>query len=200
VQKPDIGIIFDQRLSSEDFKSFEDAVKFEGLNLAVESREPSGPMACSEWYILPVVAAFIGKSYFDGFLKEMGKDHYQSFKDNLSTLTNKVMNKPRIEPILMGTEGKISTNNPFSLSFAIHADTDDNFTFKLLVPKLESSCNYDEITTKFMEFLENYHLGLQSLDSIGFVHDSELPVPYLIFVHYCTESKSIKWLNEKYYR
>mgnify|MGYP005991795541 CR=1 FL=1 len=188
-------------LTADDvFKSFEDTVKADGLYLVVESREPSGPMACSEWYMLPVVAAFIGKSYFDGFLKEMGKDHFQSLKENLSSLTCKVMDKPRIEPTLMGTAGKISTNNPFSLSFAIHADTDDGFTFKLLVPKPTGNCDYDTITIKFMEFLEDYHLGIKTLESIGFVNDTTIPRSNLIFVHYCKDSSCIKWLNEKDYR
>ena len=73
--KPDIGLMFEEDLSDEIFKEFENSVKTDGLNLLVESKEPSGPMMCSEWHVIPVVLAFIGKSYFDGFLKEMGKDH-----------------------------------------------------------------------------------------------------------------------------
>jgi hypothetical protein len=200
VLKPDIGLMFEESLSDEIFKEFESSVKMDGLNLLVESKEPNGPMMCSEWYVITVVAAFIGKSYFDGFLKEMGKDHYQSFKESLSSLSNKVMNKPRIEPVLVGTEGELSTNNPFSLAFAIHAETDDGFTFKLLIPKSLTNCSYDLITNKFMEFIEDYHLGIKDLNSIGFVNPHPLPPKGLIFVHYNIEANSIEWLNEKDYR
>ncbi|ACX87490.1 hypothetical protein Pecwa_1703 [Pectobacterium parmentieri WPP163] len=73
MDKPDIGLIFDERIPNEFFEDFESSIKSEGLNLMVASREPTGAMACPEWFIFPVIAAFIGKSYFDGFLKEMGK-------------------------------------------------------------------------------------------------------------------------------
>ncbi|MEH6482422.1 MULTISPECIES: hypothetical protein [Pseudoalteromonas] len=198
--KPDIGLMFEEDLSDEIFKEFENSVKTDGLNLLVESKEPSGPMMCSEWHVIPVVLAFIGKSYFDGFLKEMGKDHYQFFKESLSSLSNKVMDPPRIEPTLMGTKGKLSTNNPFSLAFAIHAETNDGFTFKLLIPKSSIHCSYDLITIKFMEFIEDYHLGIKDLNSIGFVNPHPLPPKGLIFVHYNIEANSIEWLNEKDYR
>ncbi|WP_142966388.1 hypothetical protein [Klebsiella aerogenes] len=82
MKKSDISIIFDKNIPDEFFKDFENDVEVQGLNLVIESREPTGPMACAEWFILPVVFAFIGKSYFDGFLKEMGKDHYQSMKES----------------------------------------------------------------------------------------------------------------------
>lgn len=198
--KPDIGLMFEENLSDEIFKEFENSVKTDGLNLLVESKEPSGPMMCSEWYVIPVVLAFIGKSYFDGFLKEMGKDHYQFFKESLSSLSNKVMDTPRIEPTLMGTKGKLNTNTPFSLAFSIHAETDDGFTFKLLIPKSLIHCSYDLITIKFMEFIEDYHLGIKDLNSIGFVNSHPLPPKGLIFVHYNIEANSIEWLNEKDYR
>ena len=201
--RPDIAVVFDERISNDDFDIFEDSVKSEGLSLMVQSREPNGPQACLEWAIPSMVVAYLGKSYFDGFLKEMGKEHYHSLKDGLSSLTTKVMDKPRIEPMLLGTPGKISSNNPFSLVFSIQAETDDNFTFKLLVPKRVSDCNYDEIISKFMVFLDEYHLGLQTLKSIGFIpisDDPRHPLPYQIFVHYCTESNAIRWLNPKDYR
>ena len=100
VDKPDIGLIFDERISSELFEDFESSIKSDSLNFMVKSREPAGAMACPEWFIFPVITAFIGKSYFDGFLKEMGKDHYQTLKEGLASLTTKVMPTPRIEPTL----------------------------------------------------------------------------------------------------
>jgi len=199
VKKPDIGLVFEEDLPDDIFREFESSVKSNGLNLLVDSKEPMGAMMCGEWYIIPVVAAFIGKSYFDGFLKEMGKDHYQSFKESLSTLLNKVMNKPRIEPVLIGTEGKINQNNPFSLAFAVHAETDDGFTFKLLLPKSSINCSYDVITNKFLEFIENYHLGITDLTSIGFVNPHPFPPKGLVFVHFNIGTNSIEWLNESDY-
>ena len=198
--KPDIAIIFEESIPNEMFEGFENNIKADGLNLIVEPREPSGPMACPEWFIFPVIAAFIGKSYFDGFLKEAGKDHYQSLKESLSNLTNKVMSNPRIEPTLFGTQGKLSANNPFSLAFSIHAEAEDGYTFKLLIPKSTSSCDYGLIANRFMEFLSDYHLGLQTLDSIGCAWQGERAPSNMIFVHYNSDKDSIEWLNEQNYR
>jgi hypothetical protein len=200
VKKPDIGVIFEENVPSDLFEDFENNVKADGLNLIVESREPAGPMACPEWFIFPVVAAFIAKSYFDGFLKEMGKEHYQSMKDNLSNLSNKVMANPRIEPTLFGSQGKLSTNNPFSLAFSIHAEAENGYTFKLLIPKSISGSDYGLIANRFMEFLSDYHIGLQTLESIGCAWEGERPPSNLIFVHYNGDKGSIEWLNEKDYR
>ena len=198
--KPDVGVIFEESIPSDLFDAFKNDVNAEGLNLVVESREPDGPMACPEWFIFPVIAAFIGKSYFDGFLKEAGKDHYQSLKSALSSLTNKVMTTPRIEPTLIGTQGKISTKNPFSLAFSIHAEAENGYIFKLLIPKFVSGCDYGLITNRFMEFLSDYHLGLQTLESIGCAWETAKPPSNTIFVHYNAVRDSIEWLNERDYR
>lgn len=200
MKKSDIGLIFDENIPSEFFEDFENNIKADGLDLVVESRESTGPMACSEWFILPVIFAFIGKSYFDGFLKEMGKDHYQSAKESLSNLTTKIMKEPRIEPTLFGSQGKISSNNIFSLAFSILAEAEDGYTFKLLIPKSINGDNYGLIVNRFMEFLSDYHLGFKTLESIGCVFEGYRPPSGIIFVHYNSKNDSIEWLNEKYYR
>ncbi|HCR9765997.1 MULTISPECIES: hypothetical protein [Enterobacterales] len=200
MKKSDISIIFDENIPAEFFKDFENDVEVQGLNLVIESREPTGPMACAEWFILPVVFAFIGKSYFDGFLKEMGKDHYQSMKESLSNLTTKVMKTPRVEPTLFSTKGKISSRNPFSLAFSILAEAEDGYTFKLLIPKTINGGDYSVITNEFMDFLSDYHLGFRTLESIGYVSEEYRPPSDIIFVHYNPTNNSIEWLNEKNHR
>lgn len=200
MKKPDICVLFEESISSELFEDFENNVKTEGLKLVVESREPSGPMACIEWFLLPVVAACISKSYFDGFLKEMGKDHYQLMKESLSKLTKKVIHTPRIEPVLFSTKGKIATHNPFSLAFSILAEAEDGYTFKLLIPKLNSNDDYGLIANRFMDFLSDYHAGLKTLESIGYISEGQRPISNIIFVHYNSDNDSIEWLNEKEHR
>ncbi|MCJ8321941.1 MAG: hypothetical protein MJK12_20070 [Colwellia sp.] len=200
MQKPDIGLIFEESLPDDIFREFESSVKSDGLNLLVQSKEPMGAMMCAEWFILPVVMAYIGKSYFDGFLKEMGKDHYASLKESLSGLTAKVMSEPRIEPVLFGSKGKLSGNNPFSLACAVHAEAENGYTFKLLLPKHNNDCDYKLVISKFMDFLADYHLGLQTLDSIGCIWDAGVPPSNMIFVHYNTNANKIEWLNFKDYR
>ena len=200
MNKPDIFIGFEQGIPSNIIYDFKENIKTEGLNVIVESRTPTGMMACLEWYMLPAVAVFIGKSYFDGFLKEMGKEHYQSMKEHLSNFTNNVMKTPKIEPTLLGTPGKISTKNPFSSAFSIFADAENELKFKLLIPKHTTEIDYFLITNKFIDFLANYHSGLQTLQSIGYDINESRPTSNIVFVHYSTEKKSIEWLNANEYR
>lgn len=200
MQKPDIGLIFEENLPDEIFREFEIGVKADGLKIIVETREPMGAMMCAEWFIFPTIMAYIGKSYFDVFLKEMGKEHYSLLKDKLSKLTDKAMSEPRIEPTLFATEGKISSNNPFSLACSIHAEAENGKVFKLLLPKHNNNSNYKLIVDRFMDFISDYHLGLQTLHSIGCPWEIEDLTSDMIFVHYNCETNEIKWLNHKDYK
>lgn len=200
MNKPDIGVFYEEGISSDLFEGFKTDLNAEGLNLVVESREPTGPMACPEWYIFPAVAVFVASAYFNGFLREMGKDHYDLLKDKISNLSTKVMKTPRIEPTLFGTEGKLSLNNPYSQALSILAEAENGYTFKLLIPKANSSADYNLITHRFMDFLSDYYLGLQSLKSIGCSFENGKPPSNMIFVHYNEEKDCIEWLDEKEWR
>jgi hypothetical protein len=196
---PDIAVVYNEQFSNSLFEKFKDGISNEKLSLVIESREDDGPYMCSEWFILTGIAVFIGKSYFDGFLKEAGKDHYQALKTHLSELTNDVMTTPRIEPVILGTEGKISSKNPYSLAFSIYAEAGDGNRFKLLLPKPNDASNYTEIIHMFLEFLNDYHSGVKVLDSIGYKIERR-PSAGMIFVHMDPASEKIEWLDEREFR
>jgi len=199
MESPNIAIVYNENLPSEPFKEFKEVISNRNLSIIIESKENDGPYACSEWFILTSAATFIAASYFSGFLKEAGKDHYQILKTSLSGLTNKVMSKPKIEPVIIGTEGKISKNNPYSLAFSIYAEANDGNRFKLLLPKPHDVDDYTEIIYAFLEFLNNFHSGICSLQSIGFDPLITPPSKH-IFVHMNLETKEIEWLDERKYR
>lgn len=117
-----------------------------------------GPFACAEWFIPTVIAAFVGKAYFEEFFKEMGREHYQILKQALIKLTKKSINQPRLEPTLMTTSGKVNQNNPYSMAFSIMAEANDGYRFKLLLPKYTEKFSYDLAVAMFMEFIADYHL------------------------------------------
>jgi hypothetical protein len=76
-----IGLSYTTRVSPDTFVEFERLVTAEGLGLQIEQRDEDGPFSSFEWLIPTAVVLFIGKAYFDGFLKEMGKDHYALLRD-----------------------------------------------------------------------------------------------------------------------
>lgn len=199
MQKPDIALIYENSLPSEIFEDFKNSLNNKNLNISVDSRPPNGPQACVEWFIPSLVVAFIGKSYFDAFFKEMGKDHYTALKAKLSGVATQVMSTPRIEPTLFGSPGKLSTENPYSLAFSIYAEANDGHRFKLLIPKPSESNDYSEIVNIFLDFLSEYHSGLKNLEDTGF-DSSAKPPSGIIFVHVNQESKCIEWLDQRNYR
>ncbi|MCH5571745.1 hypothetical protein [Pseudomonas syringae] len=184
-------------MPSELYVDFEKALHNPNIRIALESRPPSGPQACLEWFIFPIVAAYIAQSYFKALFGEMGKDHYLLLKEKLSETAGKVMSQPKIEPVLLGSAGKLNTKNPYSLAFSIYAEANDGKKFKLLLPKKLSVKNdYNEIVDIFLDFLAEYHAGIKQLDEIGF--DSNVNPPSgFIFVRVDPITKSIEWLDHR---
>lgn len=196
---PDIGIVYNHRVSSEAFDLFADEIRADGLSFILEKQEDVGGYACPEWFIWPVAAVFISKAYFDGFLKEAGKDHYHILKHALSKLTKNVMGNDDVEPVLIGSEGKLSSRNPFSLIFSIYAEAHDGNRFKLLIPKGSDRSYCEEAARRFLEFVEEFHTGKTFLDDIGFDESASVTSKH-IFVHYNQDTNEIEWLDERQYR
>ncbi len=199
MNSPDIALVYNKNLSSKLFEEFEKTIRNEKLSIRIEEKENDEPYACTEWFILTSAAIFIAASYFSGFLKEAGKDHYIKMKSGLSGLTNEIMSKPKIEPVILGTKGKINSNNPYTLAFSIYAEANDGNNFKLLLPKPNDIEDYTEIIYAFLEFLNNFHSGISNLGNIGFDYDIT-PPGKLIFVHMNLETKEIEWLDERKFR
>lgn len=158
VQKPNVGVLYVDRIEDTFFDEFISTVDRNDLGLLVEGRPESGPFACAEWFIPTAIAVFLGKPYFESFLKEMGKDHYTLLKKGISNLCFKTVSSRRFEPILMSCQdGKLNQNNPYTLSFSVMAETGSGYNFKLLLPKLNEDFDYHKATEKFMDFIADYH-------------------------------------------
>jgi len=194
MDEPDIGISYHESIPCELFEEFKQSISNESLKLLVEDRPDSGPQMCSEWFMVPTVVAFIAAGYFNGVLSEIGKEHYKILKEKLSRLSNDVMYYPKIEPVLIGTKGKINPDNPYSLAFSVYAQSNDGNTIKLLLPKNTGSTDYSEIVEKFLEFLEEYYSGVKTMENVGF--DSTKTAPgRTIFVRMNPDTKEIEWLE-----
>lgn len=194
MKKPEILLIYEEHLPNILFQDFKEDLSNDKITVLIESRPQSGPQACLEWFIFPLVAAYISKPYFQAFFGEMGKDHYAILKKKFSETTKKVMQLPKIEPTLVGTAGKVSKNNPYTLAFSIYAEASDNRTFKLLLPKPEEETDYDEIVEIFLDFLSEHHAGIKTLGEIGF-NENKRPAGSLILVRVNPNTKSIEWLD-----
>lgn len=194
MDRPHIAIIYDESLPESMFRDFVDDLETDQLRILLESRPPHGAQACLEWFIFPVVAVWIAKPYFDAFFGEMGKDHYSRLAKRLGETTTKVISKARIEPVLVGTPGKLKKQNPYTLAFSIYAEVDSALRFKLLLPKHDESNDYGEIVEVFLEFLAEFHSGSKSLEDIGYDTNTK-PMNGLIFVHVNPLTRKVEWLD-----
>lgn len=190
----DIAILYEDGLSDRDIIHFSESIAARNLEVVIEAREPFSAMACLDWLAFPAIAIFISKSYFDGVLKELGKDHFYKLKDALTSFTNTTMTSPRIEPVLIGSIGKINQDNPFSMALSIFAEANDGCRFKFLLPKPSSGYDYTQAINCFLEFLNCFHQGVNTLNEIGF-DESALDSSKVILVYFNEDTAKIEWLD-----
>lgn len=192
VQKPQIGILHAERFESSIFEEFALEVEHDDLDLQIQKTPDPGPFLTLEWFIPTAIIAFIGKAYFEEFLKEMGKEHYKVLKSSLVKLTTKTISQPRIEPTLMSSSGKVSKDNPFSMAYSIVAEGNNGYKFKLLIPKYSQNINYESIVLKFMDFISDYYVfGLDSHASQQIALSGERRGTILVYYNF--ETGVIEW-------
>jgi hypothetical protein len=71
----DVGVSYQEDVPSRVISDFLDALKTAGLTVDTKKRS-IGVFMTMEWAIPTLVIAYLAKPYFDGFLSEAGKDHY----------------------------------------------------------------------------------------------------------------------------
>jgi hypothetical protein len=166
--RPALAIVYGTGFPADGFEEFAETLRNDHLSVHLEERPPLGPLAGVAWMMFTAAFVYVGKSYFDGFLKEIGKEHYQILKNKLAELTKKTMAIPRVEPILMGTAGKIEEDDPFSMAFSVYVEMKDGSRIKLLVPKKSDNVDYSATTAIFLDFIMRcYEEGESVLEEIG---------------------------------
>jgi len=154
IDMPHLAISYVNTVSAEPFDDFLAQVANEKVTLKVEVREPDGPFAAGEWIVPSIVGVFIVKSYFDGFLKEIGKEHYLILKDALKKLTCRFIG-PTAPPVTLVAAGKnkVSSPNPrFSLMYSISLVIERGLVFRLLLEPDMTEVDASEAVERFLSF------------------------------------------------
>ena len=169
MEMPHIALFHTRSIPSEAFAEFLQVVSTEGLSLQVEARDDDGPQAALEWLIPTAFIAYIAKPYFDGFLKEAGKDHYALLKVGLKSLYGKLVGPGAPQLTLVSSKGKLKSEQPYSLVYSIVAEAGADLRFKLLLERSATRVEYEEVISSFLAFLDAYHagaLGSTTLDKL----------------------------------
>lgn len=134
------------------------SVKVDSLRCERISRGEPGPQLCIEWLAVPPIAVFLLKPYFEGFMKEAGKDHYHVLKRALKALWRKLFSKdPKLQVAIVTASGVKKLE--YSMAFAIYAALDNDNLVKLLIREDCSEDEYSASLDAFLDFVESYHSG-----------------------------------------
>ncbi|WP_417909455.1 hypothetical protein [Candidatus Electronema sp. PJ] len=162
---PDITISFYDNISSEVFDGFVRAIKAEGLDLRVKEKKPAIFFSAEEWLVPTAVVVYIAKSYFDGFLGEMGKEHYGVLRKGIAALWAKFFGSDRVVPQgrLMAAGGEIRRTE-YTHTFSILVQSNDGRLIKLILKEEISKHEYQDATDAFLTFIERHHAGVEGTE------------------------------------
>jgi len=143
------------------------ALSAEGaFDLDLQPYEPT-PFAGVEWYLPTFVVLYLAKGYFDGFLNEMGADHYKALKDALMKLRARL---DLVKVTVFATEGKATADDTYSRAYSMVIPAGDHsFKFLLrndlseqeqereldLITAFVDSCHTDTVSDRLVEQLQN---------------------------------------------
>ncbi len=88
-----IKIAYNKRIDTSIVRDVEQY--FQSFGAKIESREQKDEISNAFWWALPpLIAIWVGKSFLDGFLKELGKDSAGLFKKAIQVAYSKLRNAP----------------------------------------------------------------------------------------------------------
>lgn len=111
---PHIGFTHDENIPREFLTEFEESVRADGLEVQFHPIPSGTAYAGIEWLMQTAIVAYVAKPYFECFLKEMGKDHYNLLKEGFKKLYAKVSGPRAPEVTLIATAGKVAKEQPYS--------------------------------------------------------------------------------------
>jgi hypothetical protein len=154
---PALALSYQSPAQEADFEEALELLRSGGQEVETEEREPSGPFAGLEWLIPTAVIFFIGKAYVDGFVKEIGKDHYNLLKGALKTLWSRMVGPDSPALTVIGTAGKARAANEYSLFFSLLAEAPDGIRFKLLIKSHATQEEYQATIDAFIDFIDAFY-------------------------------------------
>ncbi|MCF8145638.1 MAG: hypothetical protein K9N21_17130 [Deltaproteobacteria bacterium] len=155
-----IGLCYFSRIVSDDVvDDFVSTISTSGLSLTVEREEEVPIQGGLEWLAPTALIVFLAKPYFEAFLSEMGKDHYNLLKKALKKAANRLLGPSRPEILLVHSKGKVKSSGEYSLAFSIHVKVSEDLNLKLLFPTELREEGVHEIIEAYSDFIAALYAG-----------------------------------------
>jgi hypothetical protein len=156
--RPGLGLKYPASCPDDDLQLFVEDMAASGVLVSVR-REERGPQAGLEDWLPTLAALFIAKAFFDGLLKEAGKDAYAALRRGVA----------RFWPVFFGKNRKVrvhveaSASNKlgagvFSRAFSVLAPVPDG-TIKLALRDDATAEELSEAVELFLPLLERVFAG-----------------------------------------
>lgn len=156
-REPDIIFAYEGGPHSEQIASeFTRIVEHEDLNLVLERMPSTRAFAGIELLMMTAIVAYVSKAYFDGFLGEAGREHYQALKKGVKHVAERV---GRFPVTRVSTPGKLVSVQRYSLIFSILLQRDAQTRFKFLIPVDLSPEETEAAMDAFFVFLDGWYAG-----------------------------------------
>lgn len=154
-----IGVLHEEQIPHAIFQEFEESISAPGLIFERVTRPSGAAFAGVEWLMPTVVLAYVAKPYFESFLKEMGKDHYDLLKKGLNKFYERFAGPRAPDVKIVATQGKTSKDQPYSLFFSVVAEAPDGVRLKLLIPRPIDQTEYEIAISKFLDLVQSAYGG-----------------------------------------
>lgn len=143
---------FPEKLIEQEFS----CIHTDKLDLRI-FREDNGSFMAFEWLIPTAFGIYILKPYFDSFLSEAGKDHYNILKKGLKKIVEKgKFIKAKMVAATMSTH-KLSKDYNQSLVVSLTIQTKNNKQIKLLFDNDLEKSDWDNAIDQILDFvIEHY--------------------------------------------
>lgn len=157
-------------------------------------RRPSQPWAGLEWAIPGLIVAYLAKPYFEGFLQEMGKDHYEKVKSWLKELLKRSRNIS--VTTLSSAENKVNLNNTQSKAISIYIDTKNGQQIKLLFDEELNLSIWQNSLDEILSLVLNNHQSYPHDDLTKMLEGLKTDSRYTIYAFLDKSTKKWRFIDD----
>lgn len=156
-QNTQIGLFYPDKFSQDVVDELLADIKDTGVNIQVVPQEPQ-MYASAEWAIPGMIVAYILKPYFEAFLGEAGKSHYEI----LSKWLKKVLGIGRsliVKRFSATASPDKQVDGKQSASISVYFQTKNNIRIKLLFDESLSLDEWQKAMDKMLDIMLKHYQG-----------------------------------------
>lgn len=194
-ERPHLIISYLDTIPAEIPRAIVDAVQHPDLKLIEDPTERQGPFAGVDWLLPTALVVFVTRAYFDAFLKEMGKDHYDFLKKGILSVWNRLLRKDReIRLVSIGTGGKVKSTK-YSLAFSVWSELDSQYKVKFLFEEELTEDQFEKNVSLLLQFLQTLHSGKGDIENCLIIEDSVRHVGRTVLIAFDKEAQKLRMVS-----